>query len=114
MAGKLGTEKLFENDQVEVWNFELAPGEETEMHTHERAYMWYCIQGGTLTVIDENDNDVGSLGSVKAGDVYSFKVEDGDIVVLTEPGKGVRFPAKHKARNIGTTTYREVMVEYKH
>jgi len=112
MAGKLGTEKMFENDQVSVWNFEIAPGEETEMHTHERNYMWYAIQGSTVQVLDENDNDLGSL-EIQTGDVYSFKVEDGDIVVLSESSKGVRFPAKHKARNIGATTYREVMVEYK-
>ncbi len=112
MAGKLGTEKMFENDQVSVWNFEIAPGEETEMHTHERNYMWYAIQGSTVQVLDENDNDLGSL-EIQTGDVYSFKVEDGDIVVLSEPSKGVRFPAKHKARHIGATTYREVMVEYK-
>ncbi len=112
MAGKLGTEKMFENDQVSVWNFEIAPGEETEMHTHERNYMWYAIQGSTVQVLDENDNDLGSL-EIQTGDVYSFKVEGGDIVVLSELSKGVRFPAKHKARNIGATTYREVMVEYK-
>ncbi len=112
MAGKLGTEKMFENDQVSVWNFEIAPGEETEMHTHERNYMWYAIQGSTVQVLDENDNDLGSL-EIQTGDVYSFKVEGGDIVVLSELSKGVRFPAKHKARNIGAMTYREVMVEYK-
>ena len=96
MAGKLGTEKIFENDQVSVWNFEIAPGEETEMHTHERNYMWYAIQGSTVQVLDENDNDLGSL-----------EIQTGD------PSKGVRFPAKHKARNIGATPYREVMAEYK-
>ena len=112
MAGKPGTEKIFENDQVSVWNFEIAPGEETEMHTHEHNYMWYAIQGSTAQVLDENDNDLGSL-EIQTGDVYSFKVENGDIVFLSEPSKGVRFPAKHKARNIGATPYREVMAEYK-
>ncbi len=112
MAGKLGTEKVFDNYQVNVWNFELAPGEETETHTHEHKYMWYAVQGSTLQVLDENDNDLGSL-EIQTGEVFSLKVEDGDIVVLSERSKGVRFPAKHKARNIGATTYREVMVEYK-
>jgi quercetin dioxygenase-like cupin family protein len=33
MAG-VGTEKVFENDKVIVWNFALEPGQETPMHTH--------------------------------------------------------------------------------
>jgi len=39
---------------------------------------------------------------------------DGDeIEVLSEPGKGMRVPATHKARNAGTTPYREILVEFK-
>jgi hypothetical protein len=112
MAGNLGTEKVFENDQVIVWNFELAPGEETEMHTHELSYMWYAVQGSQLQVFDENDNDLGVL-DVPTGAVFSLKVKDGEIEVLSELSKGVRVPAKHKARNVGPTAYREVLVEYK-
>lgn len=112
MSGKLGTEKVFENDKVVVWNFELAPGAETEMHTHERSYMWYAVQGTTLKVIDENENDIGDL-EVPTGAVFSLKVEGDEIEVLSEPGKGMRVPARHKARNVGPTAYREVLVEYK-
>ncbi len=112
MAGNLGTKKVFENDQVNVWNFELAPGEETEMHTHEHSYMWYAVSGSTLQVFDENENDLGAI-EVPTGAVFSLKVEDGEIEVLSELSKGVRIPAKHRARNVGTTPYREVLVEYK-
>ena len=112
MSGNVGSEKVFENDDVRVWNFELAPGEETPMHTHEHSYMWYSITGSTLQVIDEDGNDIGSL-EVPTGAVYSLKLEDGEIEVLSDINKGVRVPATHKARNIGTTPYREVLVEYK-
>ncbi len=113
MAGKLGTEKVFENDQVIVWNFELAPGEETEMHTHEHSYMWYAVAGSTLQVLDENEEDLGEI-EIPTGAVFSLKVEDGEIEVLSELSKGVRIPAKHRARNVGPSAYREVLVEYKH
>jgi len=53
MAG-VGTEKVFENDKVIVWNFVLAPGEETPVHTHEHSYMWYAIDGAPLQVFDEH------------------------------------------------------------
>ena len=111
MAG-VGTEKVFENDKVIVWNFELGPGEETPIHTHEHSYMWYSIAGTQLQVFDETGKDLGTL-EVPTGAVYSIKYEDGMLEVLSEPGKGVRIPATHKARNVGPTAYREVLVEYK-
>ncbi|MGR8919294.1 MAG: hypothetical protein ACU85V_06730 [Gammaproteobacteria bacterium] len=112
MGGNVGTEKLFENDKIIVWNFELAPGEETPVHTHEHSYIWYAIEGTTLKVLDEQDNDLGDL-EVPTGAVFSLKVENGEIEVMSEPGKGVRVPATHKARNVGPGAYREILVEYK-
>ena len=112
MAGKLGSEIVFENDKVVVWNFELAPGEVTELHTHERDYMWYAVAGTTLQVFDENDNDLGKL-EVPTGAVFSLKLVGDELEVLSEPGKGMRVPACHKAKNAGPSTYREVLVEYK-
>jgi mannose-6-phosphate isomerase-like protein (cupin superfamily) len=111
MAG-VGTTKVFENDKVIVWNFVLAPGEETPMHTHEHSYMWYAIEGAPLQVFDEHGKDLGTL-EVPTGAVYSIKLENGMLEVMSEPGKGVKVPVTHKARNVGTTPYREVLVEYK-
>lgn len=47
------------------------------------------------------------------GAVYSLKCTDGSLEVLSELGKGARVRATHKARNEGSKTYREVLVEYK-
>ena len=111
MAG-VGTEKLFENDKVIVWNFVLAPGEETPVHTHEHAYMWYAIEGAPLQIYDKDGKDLGVL-EVPTGAVYSLKYDEGFLEVLSELGKEVRVPATHKARNTGSKTYRELLVEYK-
>ncbi|MFP3553978.1 hypothetical protein SB861_25180 [Paraburkholderia sp. SIMBA_049] len=111
MAG-VGTEKVFENDKVIVWNFTLAPGEFTPVHTHEHPYMWYAIEGAPLQIFDESGNEVG-IFEVPTGAIYSLKLEDGYLEVLSEIGKGARVPATHKARNVGTSNYREVLVEYK-
>lgn len=108
----VGSEKVFENDKVIVWNFELAPGEETPVHTHEHSYMWYAISGAPLQVTDGNEKDLGTM-EVPTGAIFSLKVEDGEIEVVSGPGKGMRVPARHKARNAGTTPYREVLVEFK-
>lgn len=111
MAG-VGTEKVFENDKVIVWNFVLAPGEETPMHTHKHSYMWYAISGAPLQVFDENGKDLGTI-NVPTGATFSLKLDKNEIEVLSEPGKGMRIPARHKARNVGSAPYREVLVEYK-
>ena len=111
MAG-VGTDKIFENDKVIVWNFVLEPGAETPIHTHEHAYMWYSIQGAPLQIFDEAGKDLGTL-EVPTGAVYSLKLEDGFLEVLSDIGKGVRVPATHKAKNTGSTPYREILVEYK-
>ena len=111
MAG-VGTEKVFENDKVNVWNFELAPGEETPMHRHELSYIWYAISGSTLQVYDESDNDLGAF-EVPTGAVFHLKVEDEEIEVMSDIGKGMRIPVNHKAVNVGSTPYREVLVEWK-
>ena len=50
----VGSEKVFENDKVIVWNFVLAPGAETPMHTHDHSYMWYTIDGAPLQIFDED------------------------------------------------------------
>ena len=112
MAGNLGTEKVFENDRVTVWNFELAPGEETDVHTHDHDYMWYAIAGTTLHAFDENDKDLGLI-EVPTGAVFSLKLDNGELEVLSELGKGMRIPACHKAKNVGPSTYREILIEYK-
>ncbi len=110
--GGVGSEVVFENDKVVVWNFELAPGAETPMHTHKRNYMWYAISGAPLQVFDENGQDLGTL-EVPTGAVFHLKIDGEEIEVLSEPGKGMRVPATHKARNAGNTPYREILVEFK-
>lgn len=108
----VGTERVFEDDRMIVWNFELAPGEQTPIHTHEHSYVWYAIQGAPLQVFDENGKDLGTL-DVPTGAVYTLKLEDGFLEITSEIGKGMRVPATHSARNAGSTHYREVLIEYK-
>ena len=108
----VGTEKLFENDKIILWNFVLPAGAETPMHTHEHDYVWYAIEGAPLQVFDEDGKELGTL-EVPTGAVYSLKCENGYLEILSDLGKGMRVPVTHKARNAGTTAYREILIEYK-
>lgn len=109
MAG-VGSTKLFENDRVIVWDFVLEPGESTPVHTHERDYMWYVLEGSTLETLDEAGVCVGAFES-KTGATYAFKCVGSDLVSADE--KDLRGPATHRARNAGSSRYREILVEMK-
>ncbi|MDQ7976386.1 hypothetical protein QYH69_03910 [Paraburkholderia sp. SARCC-3016] len=111
MAG-VGTEKVFENDKIIVWDLVLDPGQETPVHTHMHSYMWYAIEGAPLRIFDEHGSDLG-IFEVSTGGVYSLLCENGYLEILSNAGKGMRVPATHKARNEGDTRYREILVEYK-
>ena len=74
--------------------------------------MWYAIDGAPLQIFDEFGKDLGTL-EVPSGGIYSLKLENGFLEVISEIGKGVKVPVTHKAKNVGKTAYREVLVEYK-
>lgn len=109
MAGA-GTQKVFENDRVVVWHLDLEPGEQGERHTHERDYTARVLSGSTLEVSGP-DGELLYRVERTAGESMSFRME-GDQVVPDAPGSaGV--PATHSVRNVGETTFREVLIEFK-
>ncbi len=109
MAG-VGTNVVYEDEKIKVWEFVLEPGERTPVHTHEMDYIFYVIDGSTLDVFDAEDNPVISL-PLNGGDVLSLRIEGEEVVVVGDDS--MRGPATHWARNTGTTTYREILVEKK-
>ena len=38
---------------------------------------------------------------------------DGSLTVMSGEAKGTPFPATHIAKNVGETTYRELLIEFK-
>lgn len=45
----VGSRRLFDNDQVSVWEVRLAPGERGAFHVHSRNYFWTVVHGGIGT-----------------------------------------------------------------
>jgi mannose-6-phosphate isomerase-like protein (cupin superfamily) len=109
MAG-VGSTVVFENDKIKVWEFNLDPGEQTPVHTHEMDYIFYVIDGTTLEVFDAENNYLGPL-EVASGDVVPLRLEGDELIVIGN--ESVRVPATHSARNGGPTRYREILVETK-
>jgi hypothetical protein len=103
----IATKKLFENDRIFVWEMVLEPGESTGVHTHSHDYVFYVIEGSTAEVLAEDGRLLDTF-ALKAGDLMSFRLEGEDLV-----GADLRLPATHSACNVGSSRYREILVESK-
>ena len=104
---EVATKKLYENDKVIVWEMMLEPGESTGLHTHQHNYFFHAIECSTMEITDKDGNVVTTLNL--ADDSVMYLDLEGDELI----GDENRIPATHAARNIGTTRYREILVELK-
>ena len=109
MAG-VGTRKVYEDDRVIVWHLDLEPGEQGERHTHKLDYVVRVISGSTLEVRGPAGEFL-EVVELEAGGTVRFQVQ-GDQIVSDRPGYPA-VPATHSARNVGDSTFREVLIEFK-
>jgi len=96
VLGDVGSEIVFENEHVRVWEVELEPGEVQDWHLHHHPYLVIPIAG--------------------ADNVMEF-LDGGEPRALRETAGRVVFrPAGrvHKLTNVGETTYRNRLIELKH
>ena len=104
---EVATIRLYENDKVIVWEMVLEPGESTGFHTHRHTYFFHAIECSTMEVTNK-DERVVATHNLASDSVKYFDLEGDELV-----GEETRIPATHAARNIGTTRYREILVELK-
>ena len=105
----IGTRKVFENENIAVWELFLGPGEHIDTHTHKHDYVFYVFEGAPLEIYDANGNTIDTV-KLASGDVRSFHVKGNQLI---PSNGGTPIPATHSARNVGHTNYREVLFEYK-
>jgi quercetin dioxygenase-like cupin family protein len=91
----IGTALVFEDHAVRIWRIDLGPGQDAPWHTHVLDYTTVVVQGGIV----ERENDDGT--------VDRFELEPGDIM------HGKDGTIRHMVRNVGTTTFANVIVEVK-
>ena len=97
VSGQVGSQLLFENERVRVWDLRLEPGESTGVHRHSCDYLYVVIGDGILQGADAQGNR-GEARSRQDGEV-SFNAIDGEAV--------------HQAFNAGNTPWRNIIVELK-
>lgn len=109
--GNIGTNIIFEDATVRVWNFTLNPGETTSMHRHYCGYHFLTVTSSTLEVWGESGHQILTI-SPKVGEVIGFAIAN-DELVQTASIDPIRIPRTHAARNIGATSFNEILFESK-
>ena len=92
--GEIATELILENDKVRIWNLVVAPGESSDGHLHENAYVTVVVEGGDLDVEYNNGSVASSPSQIGS---WSFH---GDHRI-------------HRVTNNTNSTYRNVLIELK-
>jgi len=82
----VGSKILFEDDQVRIWEAEVAPGETLPIHFHDLDYVTVTLTEGDVEVY-EADGTV-RRGHRVPGDVQVTKVGSGQTHVLKNVGTG--------------------------
>jgi beta-alanine degradation protein BauB len=100
VLGGIATRVLLENDRVKIWEMDLAPGEESDIHEHTMDYILVVLEGDKIAGVPQDDS---------AG-LYNEYVE-----VDVEPGQHfyIEKGGIETARNIGKKRYREIAIELK-
>jgi hypothetical protein len=104
---EVATTKLFEDEKIIVWEMILAPGESSGVHTHFRDYVVHILEGSDIEVCDGKGQLLFSR-SFPAGTTVAPRIEGKELV----DGE-FRVPATHSAKNVGTSRFREILIETK-
>lgn len=91
----VGTDLIFEDDRVRVWQIVLEPGQEAPFHTHHLDYTTVVIESSKLERINAD------------GTVDPSEPQVGRVMRWHQ---GTR---QHGLRNVGTTRFRNVIIEIK-
>jgi predicted metal-dependent enzyme (double-stranded beta helix superfamily) len=96
--GGVGTKVLFENENVRVWEMDLAPGESSAIHRHDHDYILVILEGDKIAAIPEPDTE---------GDHDEYFEADVQTPTVVQLKKG----GVETAKNIGEQRYYELLIE---
>ena len=100
VLGPVGSEIVFENDRVRIWQLRLEPGERSAIHRHEMDNILIQISGDRIAAEPEADTEGPYREYIDAEPV------PGAAIYVTKGGV-------ETAVNIGKEPYLEVIVELK-
>ena len=100
VLGDIGTEVIFENDRVRIWDMRLEPGESSDVHRHDLDYILVLLSGDRIAAEPEPDTEGPVTERIEA------EVVPGATVYLTRGGV-------ETAVNTGAQPYHEIIIELK-
>jgi quercetin dioxygenase-like cupin family protein len=92
--GPIGTEVVFENDRVRVWDMRVGPRGKKAWHHHKLDYIIISVTGGKVEI--ENVEGHSYIGDDKVGGV-----------IWQAAGQ------RHELRNLTDAPYQNILVELK-
>ena len=93
----VGTNLLFENEHIRVWDLRLKPGENIGLHRHEYRYAIVTLADGRLRGINPDGSTRFESDQVD-GQVAYRALEESDV---------------HDAMNVGDSDWRNLVIEFK-
>ena len=97
---QVGTQLMFENEQVRVWDLALAAGESLEKHIHRTDYFFVVESGGLIRFADPDN----------PADYQDIQFTDDEVVWVAVGPEG---KVDNRLTNIGTKRHRNYVVELK-
>ncbi len=97
-AGDVGTQLLFEDDRVRIWEMRLAPGEASDLHNHADPYYLVMLQGNMIAGVPPRES---------GKDVFAVALPPGGKTV------GISKGSTEWAINVGTEAFYEILIELK-
>ena len=94
----VGTELLFENDALRVWDIQLSPGERSAYHAHHTDYVIVYVTPSTITLRETPD-----------AEGVTRDYADGHVHYMNVPAEGV----SHQIENARDEPHRHMVIELK-
>lgn len=91
----IGDTVRFENDKVRVWDFVVEPGKSKGWHRHELPYVIISMTEGEIEIESALTGQIERPKSVIGSPIWR---DAGEV---------------HDLRNVGKTTYRNILIELK-
>lgn len=89
----IGTRILEDHPDVRIWELSLEPGESSEWHAHQTAYVYIVVEPAPL------------FTEYADGTQKTYESCAGEYAILN--------PSTHRVTNVGKTRYRNIIVELK-
>jgi len=96
--GDVATRKLFEDDDLRIWEMRLEPGEWSDLHRHDHDYYLVVLEGDVVAGVPPKETGLDPFVAVLPPEGNTVAIRKG----------GVEW-----AVNVGDRTFREILIERK-